>query len=599
MLRLLVFLSVCLLLICPVFGGSCCYHDGCTGCNDPGTWCTLAQSNCEGSCGGKWCGGGSDPTSGPSPPSGACPSRPTCLAGADLPKFPEPSVTVDVKNLTDEQKLWQQEFPGYLNGVSMGGMFVIEDWMFWRNSGPFDDSTLHLRNSEGFSQNAWSEALLRSKSQKDAFDTINCHVNHYLEDADLDKLAEWGVNAVRMPVGYWYFEDVDLYPNDKWRVEPTNATNGYGVNPEGFITPGTLPLTNMIIRLHNRNIKVLLDVHAQSGCSSPRQSYAGIICQASGPNTWNGKAEDGISGGHTTTRARDGKTWLEVARKILVQRIVPYVDFINQLAPGAVLGIEPVNEPDIMCNDASTDQVRCLTLDVGEAMLDCLKNSVASHDVEVVMSNAANNYQTSTIASDYRSGTYSGLKNSLMTDIHHYYNWGGCGNPLSLSCVCHTGVSGFDNQDNDWKNYQNAGVIDDGWKVFVGEWSSALGVAHSCNGGGPDANQAHQLYVAQKYSYLRNYAQYDGKTDSKVYPSSFIGDFYWTARMGYNWNPDPSVCYGPTSITDFKDYSSWDWSFIRLIELNLVPKLSSLGWTRANLASHEGDACSGSIRVNC
>ena len=100
-------------------------------------------------------------------------------------------------------------------------------------------------------------------------------------------------------------------------------------------------------------------MHALPGCSSPRQSYAGQHCAGAAPNTWNGRAADGVAGVGGNTRAHDGKTsWLQVAQRIAVSRVVPWLKFIDALAPGTLIGFETVNEPDIGSADASAAQVR-------------------------------------------------------------------------------------------------------------------------------------------------------------------------------------------------------------------------------------------------
>lgn len=226
-------------------------------------------------------------------------------------------------------------WPGYKNGVSLGGLFVIEDWMFQRGGGKHDPATLHLANGEKYSNHDWSQDLLKGDLQK-AYETMDCHIRKYIGDEELDELAVFGINSARLAIGYWLFDEPSLYPGDKWVHEP-NGSSSYGVNPDGFITPGTVALSDIVVKLWNRNINVVLDMHALPGCSSPRQSYAGIYCQEAVPNYWNGRASDGISGGTRVQRANDGKTWSDVGRKIALERVVPWIKFINKLAPGAII----------------------------------------------------------------------------------------------------------------------------------------------------------------------------------------------------------------------------------------------------------------------
>lgn len=282
----------------------------------------------------------------------------------------------------------------------------------------------------------------------------------------------------------------------------------------------------------------------------------------------------------------------QVAQKIAMERVVPYLEFMATRAPGTIIAFEPINEPDLQHGDASAAQVRTLTVNLGTSLLDRVSSGPAN-STRIVINNGANHYQASDIIVDYLSGNYTTLVKHVITDMHHYYNWGGCvaSGRISLDCVCHTGLPGFQNQDASWTAYQRAGLFDRNFSFVVGEWSVGLMFAHRCNpGGGPVVEQAKGLWQAQKWDYLSVH---------QAFPSSFVGDFYWTARMGYNWNPDPAICTGPTSMTDYKNFTSWDWSLIRLIKLNLTSPLSKLGWVPANLSAVESLVCNGSYRVAC
>ena len=244
--------------------------------------------------------------------------------------FPEPTIGLQKLSLTAEQQWMEEHWPGYHNGVNLGGHLVMENWMFMRSEPPFSDAHIQLDYSQipKFNNNMWSAALrekaagnLRGQSSDLAFETLWCHMDKYYTDSMLDEFAEFGINSVRVPLGYWIFDDPELFPGDEWPVPLTTGSRPYGVNPEGFATPGTLALSNIIAKLWNRNMKVMLDMHALPGCSSPYQSYAGIECGAKAPNFWGGLAEEGISQAegddrHPTTRAKDGKTWADVYEKL-------------------------------------------------------------------------------------------------------------------------------------------------------------------------------------------------------------------------------------------------------------------------------------------
>lgn len=142
-----------------------------------------------------------------------------------------------------------------------------------------------------------------------------------------------------------------------------------------------------------------------------------------------------------------------------------------------------------------------------------------------------------------------------------------------------------------------SGVFDAGWRFYIGEWSAGLGTAHNCQYGLPTKSQSASLWEAQKWDYLMQYVHYKGKSDQGQ--SSFLGDFYWNGRMGYNWNPDPKVCSLDSSATHYENFEHWDWSLLRLIKLGLAKPLSELGFTPTTIAGNKSSTCTGTIPVLC
>uniref|UniRef100_A0A7S0FAG4 glucan 1,3-beta-glucosidase n=1 Tax=Pyrodinium bahamense TaxID=73915 RepID=A0A7S0FAG4_9DINO len=527
----------------------------------------------------------------------------SCTGGAGV-QFPAPRVKVAQAALTKEQAWMATHWDGYHNGVNFGGMFVIEDWIFQRNDPPYDPSLLRLTANPGqpYDQHWWCSDMLK-KGKQMAFRTFDCHVTKFVTDKDLDLLAEFGITTVRLPVGYWLFDDERLFPQDTWEVNMSGSPP-YGVNPDGYITPGTLPLSDMVVRLHNRNIKVVIDMHANAGCSSPKQSHAGILCERGPSNLWAGLASDGICG-NAVKRAKDGKTWTDVAWKIALERVVPWIKFIDGIAPGTIVAFEPVNEPDsppMPDPFATKEALRNMTLALGKEVSSCLGSLASQVFVGISQGvNNANNYKGGDVAADYQEPGFASLRDTYVTDVHHYYAWTGCqeNNQFMLKCACEANLPGgpYAGQDLVWAQFMQKDSMNRGWKMMVGEWSAGLGPAHSCHGSLPAAEEAQGLYQAQKWGFLSQYLAYKGKAGGGQ--SSFLGDFYWTVRMGYHWNVDPAVCSGPTETKDYKKYVNWDWSLLRLIELGLAKPLSELGLTPQTLQAEKSKICSGTFRVNC
>lgn len=499
----------------------------------------------------------------------------TCWAGPAGPAFPEPSVELGKRSLTAEQKWMDENWPGYHNGVNLGGHLVIENWMFMRSDPPLSDAHLQLDYSEipPFNNHMWSTAMLSEKRLRSSgFETLWCHMDKYYTDDTLDKFAEFGINSVRVPLGYWIFDDPELYPEDTWPVPLKSGPRPYGVNPEGFLTPGTLALSNVIVKLWNRNMKVMLDMHALPGCSTPFQSYAGIECDAKAPNFWAGLAEEGISspggGLHSTTRAKDGKTWADVYRKIALERVVPYINFINSLMPGAIVAYEMMNEPDLLQYDASAEAIRKSTIDLAMDMMD-LEN------VAFGINDGAHNYDAEMMADDLLE--HPEYKDRYWLDVHHYFNWPSmCNvydeqNYIDVGCVCSANMPGTANEHEQaaWAGFMKKGLLEDGYRLYIGEWSAGLQVARNCNNPTkrPNPKQAQAMWRAQKFSFLKQYLYYKGKAAKGS--SSFLGDFYWAGRMGHNWNADPSVCCCDQD-PDWVDFEWWDWSLANMIRPELA-----------------------------
>ncbi|CAJ1410694.1 unnamed protein product [Effrenium voratum] len=517
--------------------------------------------------------------------------------------FPEPTVEIQKVPLTAEQKWMDDNWPGYHNGVNIGGHLVIENWMFMRAEPPFQDAHLQLDYSKVpmFNNNMWSNANLAESlhnlrgSDRLAVDTMWCHMDKYYTDEMLDEFASFGINSARVPLGYWIFDDPELFPNDPWPVPLTTGSQPYGVNPEGFLTPGTLALSNLIVRLWNRNMKVMLDMHALPGCSTPHQSYAGIECAPKAPNFWAGLAEQGISNpngpNHTTTRSKDGKTWADVYHKLAVERVVPYIDFINSILPGAVVAYEMMNEPDLLQHDATAAAVRTSTVDLAKDMM-------SLENVAFGLNDGAHNYGTDIMSDDLL--TTPEYKDRYWLDIHHYFNWPAMCNVygeesyIDIACVCEANVPNTTHQyeQGAWANFMKKGLLDDGYRLYIGEWSAGLQVARNCNNPTklPNAKQAQVMWRAQKLSFLTQYLHYQGLAAQKQ--SSFLGDFYWAGRMGHNWNADPSVCCCGED-PNWVDFEWWDWSLLNMIRLNLAQPMSKLGWTPETIEQHKGNACTG------
>ena len=128
-----------------------------------------------------------------------------------------------------------------LRGVNFGGWLVLEKWMT-----PSLFADLAAEDETSFCQELGENAEARLRQHWETFITAE----------DVQWLSDIGINAVRIPVAYWLFGDVEPY--------------------FGSIDI----LDNMMSELNQKNIKVILDLHAAPGCQNG-QDHGGIkgICE--------------------------------------------------------------------------------------------------------------------------------------------------------------------------------------------------------------------------------------------------------------------------------------------------------------------------------
>ena len=102
-------------------------------------------------------------------------------------------------NTPQSSKFRQRWLPasGKIRGVNLGSMFVFEPWIAsneWNNMGCGGqasefDCVLHL-------------------GQAGANSAFQTHWNTWITQADIQQMASFGLNTIRIPVGYWMREDL-------------------------------------------------------------------------------------------------------------------------------------------------------------------------------------------------------------------------------------------------------------------------------------------------------------------------------------------------------------------------------------------------------
>lgn len=124
-----------------------------------------------------------------------------CLGAAALPQpefGAEPQVMVGRRliedGMTKEEFEKRQNRPShpYLNGVNLGAWFIVEKWMTpWL----FTGNQANAVDQYTFDQTVNASAVLQQ------------HWSTYITQQDFTTIKSWGFNAVRIPIGYWAYNN--------------------------------------------------------------------------------------------------------------------------------------------------------------------------------------------------------------------------------------------------------------------------------------------------------------------------------------------------------------------------------------------------------
>ncbi|GAB7352982.1 hypothetical protein MBLNU459_g3548t2 [Dothideomycetes sp. NU459] len=137
--------------------------------------------------------------------------------------------------------------PGVLRGANIGGWLVLEKWM---NQDVFENTT--AVDQWTFDQTNGAEAILHS------------HWSSYFQESDVKAMAAWGINAVRIPIGYWAYD---------------NSNTPY-------ITGADAYLEKAIEWCRSHGIQVLVDCHGSPGSQNgfDNSGRAGTVAWQAGNN---------------------------------------------------------------------------------------------------------------------------------------------------------------------------------------------------------------------------------------------------------------------------------------------------------------------------
>ena len=126
-------------------------------------------------------------------------------------------------------------------GVNLGGWLVLEKWMT-----PSLFANMQAEDETGWCLQMGAQATTR----------LQQHWRSFITREDFFWLAEIGINAVRIPIGYWLF--AQDYPYHR----------RFDSQPHPFVTGGDEILAQALDWAEQCGLAVILDLHAVPGCQN-------------------------------------------------------------------------------------------------------------------------------------------------------------------------------------------------------------------------------------------------------------------------------------------------------------------------------------------
>jgi hypothetical protein len=174
------------------------------------------------------------------------------VASAWLPTernlFIEPSASIPTRILGAPDHHTKRFESSKIRGVNLGSLFIIEPWMT-------NDTWVSMGCNKTKSESDCVVAL----GQKAANAAFQKHWDAYITEQDLDDIKAYGLNTIRVPVGFWMLHD--LVQND-----------------ERFPRGGLKYLDRLAGWAASRNIYVILDLHGAPGAQEAKQPFTGQVC---------------------------------------------------------------------------------------------------------------------------------------------------------------------------------------------------------------------------------------------------------------------------------------------------------------------------------
>lgn len=194
-------------------------------------------------------------------------------------------------------------------GVNLGGWLVLERWMY-------EDWMIQAGGP-----NAWDEYRMSQQLGDRMTDVLNAHMDSWITESDLDRIQSYGMNMLRVPIGYWPFLSTRV-TGEPYR----NATQ-------------LDHLSNLMHWAWKRGLYIILDLHAMPGSQNNDQSS-----------------------GHNDTRSATSeyaRFYNDANQDYSRQVVTAAIRWLaNHPAKSVIAGFTSVNEPRVYNNPKYLEKLR-------------------------------------------------------------------------------------------------------------------------------------------------------------------------------------------------------------------------------------------------
>ncbi|KAI0415601.1 glycoside hydrolase family 5 protein [Xylaria grammica] len=157
------------------------------------------------------------------------------------------SIAATLPAITDELSVGRRWLLGddKVRGVNLGSLFIIEEWFAkdeWASMG-----------CKGY-YDEWS--CVEALGQEAADAAWDKHWKSWVTESDITQIASYGLNTIRIPVGFWIKED--LVESDEYY-------------PRG----GLQYLDRLVGWASDAGLYVIMDLHGAPGSQSPNEEFTG------------------------------------------------------------------------------------------------------------------------------------------------------------------------------------------------------------------------------------------------------------------------------------------------------------------------------------